>query len=161
MRDPKSESIATYLELSHDPVTNTNAIEVLAPSLGDADAIADRLSKLPEVSRVMTLASFIPDEQQEKLPLIHNAAKKLADAFDPKNALQPPTDADNVDALKEGADRLIEAAGDQTGSGARRPSGFRGALTIGCRREPGVARQSGDRVRPALEDGIRQPAGVA
>ena len=129
LRDQKSESIATYLELSHDPVTNTNAIEVLAPSLDDAGVIADRLSKLPEVSRVMTLASFIPDQQQEKLQLIRDAAKKLADAFDPKNALQPPTDAENVDALKEGADRLIEAAGDQKGSGASAAKRLSAALT--------------------------------
>ena len=118
LRDPKSESIATYLDLSHDPDSNTNAIEVLAPSLSDAGIIADRLSKLPEVSRVMTLASFIPDHQEEKLQFIRDAKKKLEGAFDPKNALMIPTDAENVEALKEGADRLIEAAGDQNGTGA-------------------------------------------
>ena len=42
-------------------------------------------------------------DQQDKLPLIHNAAAKLAGAFDSKNAETPPSDADNVDALKEGA----------------------------------------------------------
>ena len=129
LRDPKSEFIATYLELSRDPATNTNAIEVLAPSLGDADVIAGRLSKLPEVSRVVTLASFIPNEQQEKLQLIRDAAKKLEGAFDPKNALSPPTDAENVDALNEGADRLIEAAGDHKGSGASAARRLSAALT--------------------------------
>jgi uncharacterized protein len=143
LRDQKSESIATYLELSHDPVTNTNAIEVLAPSLGDAGVIADRLSKLPEVSRVMTLASFIPDQQQEKLQLIRDAAKKLADAFDPKNALQPPTDAENVDALKEGVDRLIEAAGDQKGSGASAAKRLSAALTSVASASPELRGKAG------------------
>jgi hopanoid biosynthesis associated RND transporter like protein HpnN len=118
LRDPHSESIATYLDLSRDPTTNPNAIEVLAPSLAEAQASAARLSKVPEVARAVTLASFISDRQEEKLPLIADAAKTFADAFDPGNVLPPPTDQENVDALKEGADRLIAAAADQTGPGA-------------------------------------------
>jgi hopanoid biosynthesis associated RND transporter like protein HpnN len=120
LRDPHSESIATYLDLTRDPDTNSNAAEVLAPSLGEANAVAARLSKVPDVARVMTLTSFIPGGQQEKLPLIHDAAAKLAGAFDPKNAEPPPSDADNIEALREGASRLIEAAGKQNGSGAAR-----------------------------------------
>ncbi len=137
LRDPQSESIATYLELSRNSATNTNAIEVLAPSLGDAGTIAGRLSKLPEVSRVVTLASFIPNHQPEKLQLIRDAAKKLEGAFDPKNAEPLPTDAENVDALKEGADRLIEAADDQKGTGASAAKRLAKALTAvaGANRE--------------------------
>ena len=69
LRDPHSESIATYLELARDPSTNSNAVEVLAPSLAAANADAARLSKVPEVSHVLTLTSFIPTQQEEKLPL--------------------------------------------------------------------------------------------
>ena len=129
LRDPNSESMATYFDLSRDPATNSNAIEIMAPSLSDAGVISGRLSKLPEVSRVMTLASFIPELQPEKLQLIRDAAKKLAEAFDPKNAMTPPTDAENVEALKEGAERLIEAAGDQNGSGAGAAKRLAAALT--------------------------------
>ena len=129
LRDPNSESIATYLDLSRDPNTNGDAAEVLAPSLGAADAIAARLSKVPDVARVMTLTSFIPRDQQEKLQLIHGAAAKLAGAFDPKNAEPPSSDADNVDALKEGASRLIEAAGDQKTTGAEGAKRLAAALT--------------------------------
>src|SRR5205823_4396221 len=38
--------------------------------------------------------------------------------FDPKNVLPPASDAENIDALKEGAGRLTEAAGAETGPGA-------------------------------------------
>jgi hopanoid biosynthesis associated RND transporter like protein HpnN len=120
LRNPKSESIATYLDLSRDPATNTNAIEVLAPSLTEAEAVAARLWKVPEVSHAITLASFIPDRQNEKLTIIRETAKTFEATFDSKNSLVPPTDAENVDALNEGADRLIEAAGTQTGPGAAR-----------------------------------------
>jgi hypothetical protein len=118
LQSPKTESIATYLELSRDPSTDTNAIQTLAPSLEQGNAIGARVSKLPEVSHVVTLSSFIPEDQAEKLPIIQNAANKLASAFDPKNVQPAPTDAENVDALNEGAQRLTEAAGDQMGAGA-------------------------------------------
>ncbi|HEX5210189.1 MAG TPA: MMPL family transporter [Pseudolabrys sp.] len=136
LRDPQSESIATYLDLSRDPDADTNAAEVLAPSLGEANAIAARLSKVPDVGRVMTLTSFIPTDQQDKLPLIHNVATKLAGAFDPKNAEPPPSDADNVEALKEGASRLIEAAGNQTGAGATAAKRLAAALTAVAQGSP-------------------------
>lgn len=153
LRDPNSESIATYLDLNRDPATNTNAIEIMAPSLSDAGVIAGRLSKLPEVSRVMTLASFIPDLQTEKLQLISDAAKKLAGAFDPKNALTPPTDAENVEALKEGADRLIEAAGDQNGPGASAAKRLSAALT--------AVAGANQELRAKAEDAFIQPLKTA
>jgi hopanoid biosynthesis associated RND transporter like protein HpnN len=118
LQSPKTESIATYLELSRDPSTDTNAIQALAPSLEQANAIGARVSKLPEVSHVVTLSSFIPEDQAEKLPIIQNAANKLAAAFDPKTVQPAPTDAENVASLNEGSQRLTEAAGDQKGSGA-------------------------------------------
>ncbi len=151
LRDPKSESIATYLELSRDPATNTNAVEVLAPSLNDAGVVAVRLSKLPEVSRVMTLASFVPDRQQETLPVIRNTAKKLDAAFDPKNALAPPTDAENVEALNEGADRLIEAAGNQKGSGANAAKRLSAALTMVARANQELRARAEDAFIPPLK----------
>ena len=118
LRDPHTESIATYLELARDPSTDTNAVQVLAPTLDEAGAIAARVSTLPEVSHAVTLSTFIPEQQSEKLSLIKQADTALSVAFDPKNAQKPPTDAENVDALNEGAARLIEAAGNRTGSGA-------------------------------------------
>jgi hopanoid biosynthesis associated RND transporter like protein HpnN len=120
LRNPKSESIATYRDLSRDPDTNANAnaIEVLAPSIADARTVAARLSKLPEVSHAMTLESFVPDQQQEKLPIIREAATALESAFDPMNGSDPPTDAENVGALNDGATWLVEAASDQASAGA-------------------------------------------
>ncbi|MEW6450204.1 MAG: MMPL family transporter [Pseudomonadota bacterium] len=118
LRSPKTESIATYLELAKDPATNPSTIGVLAPSLKDADAMVPKLSKVPEVARVLTLSSFIPENQKEKLPLIREAAKGLGPAFDPKNALPPPSDKDNVEALNEGAERLTQAAAKENGPGA-------------------------------------------
>jgi len=138
LRSSKVESIATYLELSRDPATRTDTIGVLAPSLKDADAISARLSKLPEVANVMTLSTFIPDRQQEKLPVIRNAEKTLAGAFDSKNMQTPPTDAENIEALNDGAEQLIEASNNQTGSGAGAAKRLSAALSALARSNQGV-----------------------
>ena len=119
LQNRKSEAISTYLELQKDRSTGANAVEALAPSLGQANAVAERLTKLPEVASVRTLSSFIPSDQDQKVPIIRSVAARLAGAFDAKETAPPPSDAENVDALNEGAQRLTEAAGEQQGPGAR------------------------------------------
>ena len=155
LQNPNGEAVATYLELARDPSTDSNAIQVLAPSPDQANAIAARMAKLPEVSHVMTLSTFIPDDQSEKLPILRDAAAKLAGAFDQKNAQAPPTDAENVDALKEGADRLLEAAGDAkgVGPGAEAAKRLAADLTALANAPPPVRAQAQDAfIRPLSAD---------
>ena len=106
LRSPKVELIATYLELKNDPESGANDIQILEPSLAAADEIAGKLRKLPEVARVTTLSTFIPDDQQQKLTLIANAAKTLNPALNPATPAAPPTDAQNVDMIKTTLDVL-------------------------------------------------------
>ena len=117
LQKPTSEAISTYRALQRNPSIGANAIQALAPSLEEADAVAASLRGLPQVLSVTTLSTFIPTDQNEKLPLIERAAEALAGAFDAKEAQPAPSDAENVDALKEGAERLLEAAAGQTGAG--------------------------------------------
>ena len=118
LRNPKAESVATFLELRNDPATGVNAIQILTPSLGEADLLAAKLRALPEVSRALTLASFIPDGQEEKLAIIQNTAKELGPSLNPE-MVRPPTDAENVAALNRLAGSLRQAAGNQNGTGAK------------------------------------------
>jgi hopanoid biosynthesis associated RND transporter like protein HpnN len=117
LRNPNVESVATFLELRSDPLTGASSIHVLAPSLADAAPIADRLRKLPEVSRVTTLQSFVPDDQQRKLAIIRPVAASLAPALRSEPS-RPPTDAENVAVLNRAADRLNQAAGSRQSDGA-------------------------------------------
>jgi hopanoid biosynthesis associated RND transporter like protein HpnN len=117
LRNPKVESIATYLDLRRDPIAGANSVNVLAPSVAAADRAAERLKALPEVDRVMTIADFIPADQPEKLVMIAQAAAVLNPVLRaPPRPL--PTDADNVEALKRGIDGLTKAAAEQAGPGA-------------------------------------------
>ena len=129
LQDPKSEAIATYRELSRDPSASANAAEVVAPSLDKARELAARFETLPEVGSVTSLATFIPLDQDQKVPIIKAVAQKLADAFDMGAAPQPPTDTGNVDALNEGASRLTEVAGDGAGIGAAAAKRLAGLMT--------------------------------
>jgi len=116
LRNPRAESIATYLDVRNDPAVGANAIDVVAASQESAQQIAQRLSKVPEVSQVLTLASFVPADQDKKLALIDNATRTLTPALK-AHKQPPPTDAENVGALKRAQQLLDRVAGKQTGSG--------------------------------------------
>jgi uncharacterized protein len=118
LRSPKVESIATFLDLRKDPNTGANAINVVTNSEENARKIQARLEKVPEVLRVMSLDSFVPGDQPAKLKLIAEGAKILNPALNPDSIDAAPTDAENVEALKEAADGLRKVAGDAKGPGA-------------------------------------------
>jgi hopanoid biosynthesis associated RND transporter like protein HpnN len=117
LRSAKVESIATYLDLRKDPATGASAIDVLAPSLAAAREMAARLTKVPEVSRVMTLETFIPDDQQAKLALVEKAAAALGPTLTEPHR-PAATDADNVAALDRADEFLTKLADAQPGPGA-------------------------------------------
>jgi hopanoid biosynthesis associated RND transporter like protein HpnN len=118
LRNPRVESIATFLDLRNDPNTGANAINVMTNSEADAKKIEAKLAQLPEVLRVMSLDSFVPPDQPEKLKLIAQGAKVLNPALTPESIDAPPTDAENVEALKGTVESLRRTAGDAKGPGA-------------------------------------------
>ena len=130
LRNPKAELIATYLDVSRDPAAGTNAVDVLAPSLAAARDNAERLAKLPLVSRAMTLDSFVPKDQQRKLTLIRGAAGALLPALTGPKA-PPPTDAENITALKaaqQGLTRAVQGRDDAGAKAAKRLAADLGQL---------------------------------
>jgi hopanoid biosynthesis associated RND transporter like protein HpnN len=105
------------LELMQDPATTPTAIDVLAPSLPEADALTQRLDRLPEVSSTLTLKSFVPDKQDEKLATIADAADLLGLSLNAPGADPAPSDFATESALDEAAnafsalpDQLAESA---------------------------------------------------
>ena len=118
LRSPKVESIATFLDLRKDPNTGANAINVMTSSEADAKKIEARLEKVPEVLRVMSLDSFVPEDQPAKLKLIAQGGKVLNPALNPDSIDAAPSDDENVEALKGTAESLRKVAGDAGGPGA-------------------------------------------
>ena len=118
LRNKNAESIATFLDLRKDPNTGANAINVMTNSEADAKKIEAKLEKVPEVLRVMSLDSFVPEDQPAKLKLIAQAAKMLGPALNPDQVDAAPSDEENVEALKGTVDSLRKTAGDGKGPGA-------------------------------------------
>jgi hopanoid biosynthesis associated RND transporter like protein HpnN len=110
LRSPEAESVATLLDLMKDTATSPDTIDILAPSLDEATKLAARLEKLPEVDHAMTLASFVPERQDEKLASIQDAATLLGPTLEPEQTKPAPTDAETVAAMNEAASRLADAA---------------------------------------------------
>ena len=108
LRSDKTEAVATFLDLTRQQGTTPNTINVLAPTLAGARALAAKLSALPEVDRVVTLATFVPDDQQAKLALIAETAGKFRAITNPRPPAPAPTDTELVDALRAAAVKLRE-----------------------------------------------------
>jgi hopanoid biosynthesis associated RND transporter like protein HpnN len=110
LRNQQVESVSTFLDLAKDPKTAPNTIEILVPTLEAARDVAKKVAALPEVDHVITVDALIPGDQDEKLPLIENAAYQLRKTLDPK--VKPaPSDAETVKALAQASKMLRRAAG--------------------------------------------------
>ena len=125
LRSTKVESVATYLDLNKDRQSSTNNIEVLAPSLGAADALTAKLRALPEVASVVTLNTFVPKDQDEKLPLIQKAAQELDSSLNPTEIMGPPSDEEVIAALNSAAQGLTKAADAEQGGAGPGPAAAR------------------------------------
>ncbi len=117
LRSAKVESVATYLDIRRDPQTDVNAVEVIAPSRQAAIQVEERLRKLPETDRVMSIDFFVPKDQPIKLAAIKKAADVLGPTFK-ESKLERPTDAENVEALNDAAKSLKQGAAGKSGPGA-------------------------------------------
>jgi uncharacterized protein len=115
LRDPKSESIATMRELSADPRIAPDAAQLLA-SRGDAAALRPRLEALSEVASTRSLDNFVPFDQDNKLRAISGVARSIDQAL----RLRPrpgATDGETVATLKQTAQTLKDASGEETSTG--------------------------------------------
>ena len=121
LKSPKVESMTTLQALAADPDWTPYAINVLAPSLEQAEAMAPRLDALPEVSRTVTLRSFVPTQQEEKLALVAQAAKAIGPALDVDTPRPAPSDAQVRQSLMGTAAALrATAVNDPSSASARR-----------------------------------------
>ncbi len=110
LRNARSESVQALFDLMRDPDQTPNTLEIVAPSLGAADALAARLARLPQVAETRTLTSFLPEDQAPKLAAIADASALLDLTLDPLTVAPPPTDAEIILSLRKTAADLRAAA---------------------------------------------------
>jgi hopanoid biosynthesis associated RND transporter like protein HpnN len=103
LKDPNSESVATFLDLERNPDTASNIINVLAADLEEAENLAATLRATPGIGDVITLSSFVPKDQPDKLSIIDDMAFFLG-------SLTPATDRTTSDGERQAAlDGLMTA----------------------------------------------------
>jgi len=156
LRNPTVESVATYLQLERDQEGGENNIEVLKPTLAAADEVAAKLRALPHVARVVTLSTFIPEQQEQKLSLIQAAATTLDPVLAPGTVGTPPTDAETVAVINTTIGALNRLAGDASGPGADAARRLAAAMTALATADP-AARQRAETafvqpLKSALDD---------
>jgi hopanoid biosynthesis associated RND transporter like protein HpnN len=108
-KNPNTEAMRTLRELMNSPLTNPYSINILAPTLADASTLAARIKPLSTVSQVITLDSFVPDEQQKKLALIQDANSILTPTLLAPSKVTPAT-PDQIRLAAKSALAQIEPA---------------------------------------------------
>lgn len=106
LKDPQTESVSTLFDAMKDPDFNSYTIAILRPSLKAAQQLADTLRKLPQVDHVLTLGSFVPEDQDAKLDLISDANIIFSPAMTETTPQTPPSDAEILVLLHKLAEDL-------------------------------------------------------
>lgn len=107
LRDPAAESVIAYRDLlaAGDPSPWT--LSVLRAGFADAGRLARRLEALDSVKEVRWAASFVPEDQPEKLDRIEDLALMLGPDLD----LAAPAPDPGADGRRAGFERLRRAVG--------------------------------------------------
>ncbi|MCB9958991.1 MAG: MMPL family transporter [Rhodospirillaceae bacterium] len=98
LQDPGLEAVSTYRDLASDPATSPYSAQVLVADREAAAALAERLRAVPEVGRVLSIASFLPEDQERRLEIIDTMALFLTPLLLPPTG-DPPS-ATSIDDLQ-------------------------------------------------------------
>jgi hypothetical protein len=156
LRNPKVESVATLFDLMRDPDNSPNTVNVLAPSIAQADQIAAKLAHVPEAGQIVTLKSLVPDDQAPKLAAIQDADTLLDPTINPFTTKPPPTDADTVAALKNTAAQLRAAAATDASPAKADALGFAKTLDALAQGSAASRARASDALVPGLNTMLNQ-----
>ena len=90
-KNPNTEAMRTLRDLINNPITNPYTIDVLTPNAEAAQVLTPKLEALPTVSGVISINSFVPTNQQQKLAVIADANTILAPTLSPHGSAAPVT----------------------------------------------------------------------
>ncbi len=106
-KDPSTEAMRTLYDLMDSPVTNPFTITILATNPAEAEALAQQLHPLSLVENVLSINSFVPADQRQKLALIADAADVLTIGLTPRAVAASPS-AEQIRAAATTAQADIE-----------------------------------------------------
>ena len=102
IRDPETESVETFDDLLAEAGSASPwYVDAMAPSLDEAQALARRLDALDVVSHTVTLASYVPEDQDEKHAILEDVAFLLDSPPAGPATTAPPSPDEQIAALRE------------------------------------------------------------
>ncbi|PTR15517.1 hypothetical protein C8R31_103101 [Nitrosospira sp. Nsp2] len=119
MQDPTGDAVQAFRELIAEAEDSPWHSIALVKERKEAEDLAPRLAKLPEVSKVITIQDFVPPEQEEKLLLIEEMALTMGPIAISPRPEPPPGDIaarqrHALNALAAALDRFIKAHPDHS-----------------------------------------------
>jgi uncharacterized protein len=108
-QDPHSEPMRTLRSLADNPITNPFNVNIMVPNLDAARALSDKLGKLPEVSSVISAATFVPADQQASLDQLNQAQVLMLPSLDVDPSAPPVTPAALRAAIADTHDAIVQA----------------------------------------------------
>ncbi|MGI9047462.1 MAG: MMPL family transporter [Burkholderiales bacterium] len=150
LKDETTESVATFRDLLADPDTTPYSIDIVTDNLAQARQLAARLNELPEVDKALTLASFVPANQDDKLAIIADLSLVLQPLVTSRNPSVPPAADAEREALERFRLKLTEAARAAKSAGRANSAnkGADGAAAINGRQDADARAGEGDARKP-------------
>lgn len=108
MRDPSTESVQAFRDLLSDTDASPWYANVMTPDLESARNMEARLAALPEVGRTVSLSSYVPEDQDEKLAILDDLAFIMEPPITSGPPPSHPVEA-QIEALRLLRDALHEA----------------------------------------------------
>ncbi len=103
MRNPETESVQAFEDLMSMTAMSPWYANSLTPNLDAAKKVAARMNELDVVERAITLADYVPADQDEKLEILDDTAYLLAapPGGGPETGGKRPTVDEQVESLRE------------------------------------------------------------
>jgi len=117
LKPPHTESLEVFEDLNKGPESPLSAA-LLAPSAEEAAQLSKKLRALPEVGRVLSLDSFVPAQQDEKLSTLDSLNLSLGVSVPENLTLKPVDPARDIAAISALRDAARNYGGDAAAKAA-------------------------------------------
>jgi hopanoid biosynthesis associated RND transporter like protein HpnN len=116
MRDASTESVQAFNDLLESDESTPWFIDVMAPSLAEADRLSQRFGELEVVERSITLSDFVPEDQEVKIEILGDVSMMLDIPPDAGERREEFSQAEQIAALRDLSDLLARQSVSRPGS---------------------------------------------
>lgn len=99
LKDPETESVTSFFDLLEGEKTSPYAIQVVAADGLRGEALKNEIKRLASVDDVITLLSYLPKDQEDKLEILDTTYLFMTPVFMNAGIAGPSTDQENQAAI--------------------------------------------------------------